>query len=314
VWNRLRNSLPGSSVRFLAFLGTFVATGVLLQGCGGGDKPRPDIAFVSTRDGEYTIFQMNANGAAERRLTDADSDTSKPEGLFFQVEPAWSPDGNKIAFASARTGSFDIYVMNADGTGTRRLTSTKQDDGHPTWSPDGTAIAFSRGTPGDIYVMNSDGSNVRPLIAAPTGESEPAWSPDGTWIAYVQREPGSPVREVWVARSDGTASRRVTSLGASSLNPAWAPDSKRLAFASNVVATLYDIYVLTLGRKKARRLTREGPDTFEPSWSPDGALIAFAQGGSIRTVDLEGKTNELTDSDDNDSSPVWNPNPPPEAD
>jgi Tol biopolymer transport system component len=285
----------------------------LLPGCGGGgEKPRPDLAFVSTRGGDYAIYQMNANGAAARRLTDSDADPSVPQGLFFQVEPAWSPDGTTIAFASARSGSFDIYVMKADGNGTHRLTSTKEDDGHPTWSADGTEIAFSRGTPGDIYVMNADGSRPRPLIAAPTGESEPAWSPDGKWIAYVQREPGSPVREVWVARSDGTGSRRLTSLGASSLNPAWSPDSKRLAIASNVVATLYDIYVLTLGREKARRLTREGPDTFEPSWSPDGAVIAFAQGGSIRTVDLEGNIDELTDSENNDSSPAWNPQPPPD--
>ena len=111
--------------------------------------------------------------------------------------------------------------------------------------------------------------------------------------------------------SDGTGSERLTSLSASSLNPAWAPDSKRLAFASNVVATLYDIYVLTVGQKNARRLTRAGPDTFEPAWSPDGTEIAFAQDGSIRTVEVAtGDVEELTDRGDNDSSPAWNPQPP----
>jgi Tol biopolymer transport system component len=285
--------------------------GILLTGCGTEKTPRPDLAFVSTRDGSYAIFEMNADGSAQSRLTEADTDPTKPNGLFFQVEPAWSPDGTRIAFSSARAGSFDIYVMRADGTGTRRLTSTKEDDGHPTWSPDGDAIAFSRGTPGDIYVMNADGSDARALLGNPTGETEPAWSPDGAWIAYTQREPGSPVRELWIMRSDGTDSKRLTSLGASSLNPAWAPDSKRLAFTSNVVATLYDIYVLSVGQKNARRLTRVGPDTFEPAWSPDGTEIAFAQDGAIRTVEVAtGDVEDLTDSGNNDSSPAWNPVPP----
>jgi Tol biopolymer transport system component len=287
--------------------------GTLVAGCGGSDKVGSELAFVSTRDGEYAIFAMNSDGGGEHRLTDSERDSSTPEGLFFQTEPAWSPDGTQIAFESARSGSFDIYVMRADGTGTRRLTSTEEDDRHPTWSSDGSSIAFSRGTPGDIYVMDADGSRARPLLANPTGESEPAWSPDGKWIAYVQREPGSPVRELWLMRSDGSGSHRLTALDASSLNPAWAPDSRRLAFASNVVASLYDIYVLRVGTKKARRMTREGPDTFEPSWSPNGSTIAFAQGGSIKTVDAEAgsEIDEITASDGNDSSPAWNPRPPP---
>ena len=284
--------------------------GVVLAGCGGEQPTRSDLAFVSTRDGAYAIFTMGAHGSGQKRLTEGDTDPSKPEGLFLQVEPAWSPDGKTIAFSSSRSGSFDIYVMRADGTGTRRLTSTDADDGHPTWSPDGTSIAFSRGSPGDIYVMSADGSDPRVLLGDPTGETEPAWSPDGASIAYTQREPGSPVRELWVMRSDGTGSERLTSLGASSLNPAWAPDSKRIAFASNVVATLYDIYVLAVGQKNARRLTRDGPDTFEPAWSPDGTEIAFSQDGSIRTVQVAtGEVEKLTDSENNDSSPVWNPRP-----
>jgi Tol biopolymer transport system component len=271
---------------------------------------RSDLAFVSSRDGEYAIYAMGANGRGAHRLTDAETDPSTPEGLFFQTDPAWSPDGKLIAFASARSGSFDIYVMRADGTGTRRLTSTKDDDQHPTWSPDGSSIAFSRGTPGDLYIMDADGSSPRPLLANPTGESEPAWSPDGKWIAYVQREPGSPVRELWLMQSNGTGSRRLTALDASSLNPAWAPDSKRLAFTSNVVASLYDIYVLRIGTKKARRMTREGPDTFEPTWSPDGSTIAFEQDGSIKTVGVDaGEIDEITDGDNNDSSPAFNPKP-----
>ena len=105
-----------------------------LAACSGEDEARPDLAFVSTRDGDYAIYEMNADGAA------APADRPTPiflaGRLYFQIEPAWSPDGTKIAFSSRRGGTFDIYVMHADGTGTRGLTSTKDDDTHPTWSPD----------------------------------------------------------------------------------------------------------------------------------------------------------------------------------
>jgi Tol biopolymer transport system component len=299
-------------ISFVSCLLGLALGGTLVAGCGGSDTVGSELAFVSTQSGEYAIYAMNADGSGKHRLTDVEADPSTPEGLFFQTDPAWSPDGTQIAFTSARSGSFDVYVMRSDGSGTRRLTTSEEDDQHTSWSPDGTSIAFSRGTPGDIYVMNADGSNTRPLLVNPTGESEPAWSPDGKWIAYVQREPSSPVRELWLMQSDGTGSRRLTALDASSLNPAWAPDSKRLAFTSNVVASLYDIYVLRIGTKRARRVTREGPDTFEPTWSPDGSTIAFEQGGSIKTIGVDaGEIDEITDSANNDSSPAWNPRPPP---
>ena len=65
--------------------------------------------------------------------------------------------------------------MNADGTGTRRLTSTNEDDLHPTWSPDGARIAFARS--GDLYVVNADGSGARSIVGSRDEESQPAWSP-----------------------------------------------------------------------------------------------------------------------------------------
>jgi len=291
----------------------FVAlVAVLLVSCGGEGKARPDLAFVSTRDGPYAIYEMNADGGAQHRLTDAETDVSKPEGLFFQVEPAWSPDGAKIAFSSGRNGSFDIYVMNADGTGTARLTSTRKDESHPTWSADGGAIAFARAQ--DIYVMNVDGSDARRISDLDAEEAEPAWSPDSKWIAYVRRDPGTDVRDLWIMKPDGAGARRVTSLHANSVNPAWSPDSTRIAFASNVLGPLYDIFMVTVGEKGVRRLSRVGPDAFEPAWSPDGTKVAFSQNGSILTVDLERNTEELTDPENNDSSPAWNPKPPAEGD
>lgn len=282
-----------------------------LGACGGGGEvaPRPDLLAVSTREGDYAIYAMNADGGRQVRLSEESGDPSSARGLFFQIEPAWSPDGSRIAFASKRSGTFDIYVMNADGTGTTRLTSTKEDDSHPTWSPDGLRIAFAR-SPGDIFVMSADGSRAR-RISDQEEEDEPAWSPDGTWIAYTRRTRGTPIREVWLLRPDGSGQHAVTKQGAVATAPAWSPDSARIAFSSNRDGELFAVFTVSVAGGSLRKVATTAEGMFEPSWSPDGRTIAFAEGGAIYSVELgRGEPQRLTDTANNDSSPDWNPRPP----
>ncbi len=287
----------------------------LAAGCGGSTEARPDLAFVSTRDGDYAVFEMNANGEGQNRLTEAETtDAASSASVFFQVEPDWSPDGKSIAFVSQRSGSFDLYVMAADGTGTRRLTSTEDDnESSPTWSPEGDRIAFARG--GDIYVMNADGSGAGRISDDTVEEAEPAWSPDERWITYVRREPGTPIREIWIMHPDGTGRRQLTQLQSASYSPAWSPDSARIAFSTNNRISQYDIYWVTVANGKTTRVTVSEEDSFEPAWSPDGNSIAFSENGAIQlaSVATEGASSvqEITDPADNDSSPAWNPAPPP---
>jgi len=302
-------------IRLLIVAALVACVTVGVAGCGGGDEEaRPDLAFVSTRDGDYSIYEMNADGGAQRRLTDSEMDTSTPGGLFFQVEPAWSPDGTRIAFSSRRGGSFDIYVMNADGTGTEQLTSTKEDDSHPTWSPDGEQIAFARDAPGDIFVMSSDGPGALRISDPLAQEAEPAWSLDGDWIAYIRRTPGTPVREVWLVRPDGSERHALTSEGAKAYTPAWSPDSARIVFSSDQNGEVFELYTVGIDGKGRRSVTPTAGDLFEPAWSPDGSKIAFSEGGAIFTVELGGgDVKKLTDTENNDSSPAWNPSPPKEG-
>jgi len=82
---------------------------------------------------EAGIFVMSARGSDTRNLTASPGD---------DVHPAWSPDGQAIAFASDREDDFELYAMSADGTGQRRLTDSPGRDGHPSWSPDGRRLAF----------------------------------------------------------------------------------------------------------------------------------------------------------------------------
>jgi Tol biopolymer transport system component len=281
---------------------------LFIAGCGGSKERRTDLAMVSTRDGDYAIYTMDAGGRGQRRLTRQRGDPSTPQGLFFQMEPSWSPDAKRIAFDSKRSGTFDIYVIRSDGTGTRRLTATHADDTHPTWSADGRQLAFERDD--KIYVMRADGTDVRAVSHSLASDSDPAWSPGGKWIAFARQQPDSQAREIWIMRPDGSQSHRVTSLGGASINPAWSPGSSRIVFSSSVGGSHYALYIVMVGNKRVHRLTRRGPDAFEPAWSPDGSEIAFSQDGAIMTVDVKGQTARLTDSKNNDTSPTWNPNPP----
>ena len=117
---------------------------------------------------------MNADGSGQRRLT-RDARNS--------ATPAWSPDGRKIAFEGGRDGTNGVYVVNADGSGQRRLARNGR---APAWSPDGRTIAFFSDT--KIYLMNADGSEHRPLTKPLGGrEGSLAWSPDGRKLAFLAR-------------------------------------------------------------------------------------------------------------------------------
>ncbi|MBU0492365.1 MAG: VCBS repeat-containing protein [Chloroflexi bacterium] len=131
------------------------------------------IAFSSNRDGQFEIYVMDADGTNQRRLTDSDLDD------YF---PAWSPDGKQIAFFSVkRPGQRqDVCVVNADGTGGRKLMDTPYVvDEDPAWSPNGKQIAFQSDRDGnfEIYVMDADGTNPRRLTNHRAGDYWPAWKP-----------------------------------------------------------------------------------------------------------------------------------------
>ena len=277
----------------------------MLAGCGTSDPPRVDLAFASSRDGDYAIYGVAAEGGREVRLTRGDGDPSTPGGLLFAVEPAWSPDGRLIAFASRRDGPSQIYVMRPDGTHVRRVTHGISDDDGPAWSPDQSQIAFSRER--GLFMMPSAGGRVRSLSRGLGGEvANAAWSPDGKLIAYDYRRPGFGTREIWVVRVDGSHARQVTRLQGVSTLPSWSPDGHRLAFQSDIRGGHVEIYSIGGDGRGLQRETRSAIDTIDPAWSPNAKEIAFSRDGAIWTVDRAGRERKLT-SGGNDSNPTWRP-------
>ncbi len=276
-----------------------------VSGCGGSSTQAPPaLLFVSTKDGDYAIFGADAEGKHVRRLTKERGDPSNPDGLFFQVDPTWSPDGQQIAFASHRDGTSRIYVMKADGSGTRRLTNSAKNDDHPAWSPDGRRIIFGR--EGALYAIPAGGGPAHRVGRGFGSAADPAWSPDGKLIAFDYRAPGFSIRELWIMRADGSGRHQVTNLRQVSGLPAWSPDGKRLAFQSNLRLGHFEIYTIGADGKGLRQVTQSVVDVIQPAWSPDGSKLAFARDGAI-WVDSAGTQTQLTSGEGNDSSPAWRP-------
>jgi Tol biopolymer transport system component len=231
------------------------------------------IAFV--REGD--IYIVNSDGTGTTRLTS----NSAPD-----VNPAWSPDGERIAFASDRDGNREIYVMNADGTQVVRLTNNAAADYLPAWSPDGKLIAFvsERDGNAEIYVMNADGTNPRRLTGNDAIDTEPAWSPDGRKIAFRSGrsfnfyDPGWSVGNgnLYVMNADGSGITQLTSNAYPDMQPAWSPDGATIAFRSGDGNGLHDIYSMKPDGTDKKRLTVDtNYDRNNPSWSPNGGSIAF---------------------------------------
>src|SRR5947208_1525327 len=136
---------------------------------------------------------MNADWSSQTRLTNNPT---------TDRSPTWSPDGQRIAFASDPGFNFDIYAMNLDGSALTRLTNNSSIELEPSWSPDGQQIAFMSFRDGnhEIYVMNADGSAQTRLTNNPATDQEPAWSP--------KIPSRSPARLAFTAQPPATAGHR----------------------------------------------------------------------------------------------------------
>ena len=191
-------------------------------------------------------------------------------------EPAWSPDGTRIAYTSTRDGNDEIYVMHADGSNPVQLTHPQYSDNRPAWSPDGTRIAFVSirdGNQRDIYTMAADGSHVVRLTQHPANDITPVWSPDGTRIAFASSRDDN--WEIYTMHADGSHVARLTHYSSLfDLGPAWSPDGTRIAFSSRRDGNT-DIYTMAADGGNVVRLTQHPALDLAAGWSPDGARIAF---------------------------------------
>jgi hypothetical protein len=210
------------------------------------------------------IYTENVDGTNRKRIV--------PLTLGVAVaatEPAWSPDGTKIAYSSKEGGTGGIFIVNADGTGTTRVTSDPA-DGEPAWSPDGKKLAFIHVSTGRrrLVTANLDGSNL--FVVDPNLQSDaddPEWSPDGTRIAF------SNFADIYVVNVDGSGLTDLTADVAEpsrSDNPSWSPDGSKIAYAY-----AGSIRVVAPNASGGTPIVSNLGEVWEISYSPDGSKIAI---------------------------------------
>jgi TolB protein len=281
------------------------------------------LTFQSTRDGRTCDQQyvMRIDGTGLTRVSTGEGKTTC--GWFL-------PGAHRLLFASSHAHDstcpprpdpskgyvwgldrFDIYTVDRDGSGMKRLTNYDVYTAEGVLSPDGRKIVFTSLKDGDleIYTMNVDGSDVRRLTNLPGYDGGAWWSPDGKQIVYRAYHPSDSgelaqyksllaqnmVRpskmEIWVMNADGSSQRQITRLGGANFGPSWTPDGKRIIFSSNHKnprSRNFDLYLVGTDGSGLEQITTHSDFDGFPMFSPDGKQLIWA---SNRHDAKPGETN-----------------------
>jgi Tol biopolymer transport system component len=214
--------------------------------------------------------------------------------------PAFSANGRFVAFSSVTeplAAGRHIYVVKADGTGLRQLTTGSSFDSNPSFSPDGKQIAFDR-DPGagksHVFVINVDGTGLRQLTNGNFNDSEPVYTPNGKRIVFVSdrnHDVKTDRSDIFAMAPSGASQRVLIDGPYYEKEPDTAPSGKAIAFVSNRQPGI-NIFVANANGRRVRQLTHNKRDCFSgscnlsPAWSPDGKYIAYLAVGRYSS-DLE---------------------------
>jgi eukaryotic-like serine/threonine-protein kinase len=246
--------------------------------------PLPTVTLI-------TVLPTNtANVVTTETLPPTLEVTPTPDNTPIPAATSLGGGSGQIVFASTRSGTSQLYLVNADGTGLAQLTDIERGACQPSWSPDGLQLVFispcgGRGeffetiyNESSLYIINADGTGLKQLTPSPGSDFEPAWSPDGDRIAFTSVRDG--FRQIYsldVNSLDVTLLTNTTDAIESS-QPAWSPDGNRIAYMVKRVGT-YQVWAMTDTGQESVQLARSGQDLWDflPTWSADGKTVFFSQ-------------------------------------
>jgi len=243
------------------------------------------IVFSSLRNSPNPdIYIKKVSGFTATRLT------SDPAS---EIQPCFSPDGSKVAYATNRSGSWNIWVIGVDGTNPVCMTSGVSNDIHPSWSPDGKHIVYCsygpRSSQWELWLVDTENPSVKKWIGYGVF---PEWSPNPkvSKIAFqLARYRGSQWFSIWtVDIIDGEAkfpTEIVNNVNYACITPSWSSDARQLAFCT-VSKSVYektdpavpgtsgeDIWMIDLDGRNANRITNSDAADYSPTWSSDGRVF-----------------------------------------
>lgn len=265
------------------------------------------IAFVQKRKrGAKAVMAMDFDGKGVYSLTRNSS---------YNILPAWSPGGGKVAFTSYMRNNPDLYIVGAGGGRPKRVSRHRGMNTGASFSPDGSKIALTLSKDGnpEIYIISaSDGAIIRRLTNNKSIDTSPAWSPSGQEIAFVSDRQGAP--QIFVMSASGGKQRRVSKNGNYNTTPVWSPrkGARILAYTTRDGGK-FDIVTLDLHSGKMVRITQGQGNNEEPSFSPNGRAIAFASvrkgGAGIYIANADGTGRQVRVYKGYATSVDWGPAP-----
>lgn len=268
------------------------------------------IAFISVEgtppQQRYKLIVADADGENQQVIT------SSNEPL---MSPAWSPDGQSLAYVSFENKVSAIYVQTLRTGERRRVSARAGINGAPAWSPDGSTLALTLSRKDgdvDIYTLQLADQTLTRMSFDPGIDTEPTWSADGRKLYFMSDRAGGPqIYEVDVNQPNRAS--RVTFEGSYNARPRLSPDGKQLAVV-HLDRGNFRIATVDLASKAVRVLT-DGRQDESPSFAPNGATLIYATQdrgrGVLATVSTDGRVQQkLAASSGDVREPVWSPFPP----
>jgi TolB protein len=226
------------------------------------------------------------------------------------MSPAWSPDGNSLAYVSFEQGRAMVFAHSLLSQKRILLAAFPGSNSAPTWSPDGKQLAIVLTHEGNsqIYLIRADGTDLRRVSRSDTIDTEPSFSPDGQYLIFTSDRGGS--AQIYRMPIAGGGAQRLTFEGSNNFSPRYSPDGKSFVFSHFLGGTFY-IATQDFVTKQIQILTAGGWDK-KPSFSPNGKLVLFATEvhgrGILATVSSDGRVKQkMTPQQGDIREPVWGP-------